>query len=53
MRKIKSRSSLEILFLPTRFLPLEIYRQHIWNPAPCQRVTVFGVTIISRCFQLD
>lgn len=53
MRKIKSRTSLVIVFLPARFLTLEITFQYEWKPARCHRTTVSGVTTIRACVHLD
>src|ERR1035441_7304721 len=51
MRKISSRTSLLIGFLPTAFRAREIQLQYNRNPALCQRTTVSGVTRINDLFQ--
>src|SRR5713226_955045 len=51
--KIKSFTSFESLFLPTRFLTLEIKLQYRRKPALCQRTTVSGVTTMRDCFHPD
>ena len=53
MRKISSRISLLIGFLPTAFRAREIQRQYSRNPARCHRTTVSGVTRINGRFQPD
>src|ERR1022692_2665364 len=53
MRKIRSRTSLGTLFLPTRLLTFEIRVQYRRKPALCQRTTVSGVTTIRDSFQSD
>src|ERR1035437_5227341 len=53
MRKIKSRTSLATLFLPTRRLTFEIRVQYRRKPALCQRTTDSGVTTIRDSFQAD
>ena len=53
IRKIRSRTSFEILLLPTRLLTFEIMLQYIRKPARCQRTTVSGVTTRSDFFQSD
>ena len=53
IRKIRSRTSLEIRLLPTCSLTLEISFQYRRNPARCQRTTVSGVTTMRACFHLD
>src|ERR1035437_488683 len=53
IRKIRSRTSLLIGFLPTTFRAREIQLQYSRNPARCQRTTVSGVTIINDLFQPD
>jgi len=50
MRKIRSRTSLLIRFLPKAFRWREIQFQYKRNPARCQRTTVSGVTITRACF---
>src|ERR1019366_8371435 len=51
MRKISSRTSLLIGFLPTAFRAREIQLQYSRKPARCQRTTVSGVTRINDLFQ--
>src|ERR1039458_9998373 len=53
MRKIKSLTSFESLFLPTCFLTLEMKPQYRRKPALCQRTTVSGVTTMRDRFQAD
>ena len=53
IRKIRSRTSLEIHLLPTCSLTLEISFQYRRNPARCQRTTVSGVTTMRACFHPD
>lgn len=53
IRKIRSRTSREILLRPTRFLILEIMLQYMRKPARCQRTTVSGATTSSNFFQSD
>src|ERR1019366_6969404 len=53
MRKIRSRISLLIGFLPTTFRAREIQLQYSRKPARCQRTTVSGVTRINDLFQPD
>ena len=53
IRKIRSRTSIEILLLPIIRPTLEIARQYKANPALCHRTTVSGFTIMSACFQPD
>ncbi len=53
MRKISSRTSLLIGFLPTACRAREIQLQYSRNPARCQRTTVSGVTRINDLFQPD
>src|ERR1039458_9459517 len=53
MRKIKSLTSFESLFLPTCFLTLEMKLQYRRKLARCQRTTVSGVTTMRDCFQAD
>jgi hypothetical protein len=52
MRKINSRNSLLIRFLPNVFRWREIQFQYRRNPARCQRTTVSGVTITRACSRL-
>lgn len=51
IRKMRSRTSFEVGFLPTFLLALEINLQYKRKPARCQRTTVSGVTMMSDCFQ--
>ena len=51
IRKISSRTSLLIGFLPTAWLAREIQLQYSRNPARCQRTTVSGLTRINDFFQ--
>ena len=51
MRKIRSRTSREILLLPACFLILESMLQYRRKPAPCQPTTVSGATTSSDFFQ--
>ena len=51
IRKISSRTSLLIGFLPTAGLAREIQLQYSRNPARCQRTTVSGVTRINDFLQ--
>ncbi len=44
IRKMRSRTSFEVSFLPTFLLALEINLQYKRKPARCQRTTVSGVT---------
>jgi hypothetical protein len=53
IRKINSRTSFGVGFLPTRVPTLEISFQYKRKPARCQRITVSGVTTIRACFQPD
>src|SRR5437879_9541415 len=53
IRKIRSRTSLEVLLRPTIRRPLEIARQYIANPDRCQRTTVSGPTMMRACFHSD
>src|ERR1039458_5472933 len=53
MRKIRSRTSLLIGFLPTTFRAREIQLQYSRKPVRCQRATVSGVTRINDLFQPD
>src|SRR5260370_1489711 len=53
MRKISSRNSLLIPFLPEIFRWRDIQFQYNRNPVRCQRTTVSGVTIIRACFHWD
>src|SRR5215469_15685227 len=53
MRKIRSRTSLLIGFLPTGFRVREIQFQYSRKPVRCQRTTVCGVTRINDLFQPD
>jgi len=50
IRKINSRTSLDVGLLPTGVLALEISRQYKRKPARCHRTTVSGVTTSSDCF---
>jgi hypothetical protein len=50
MRKISSRRSLLVGFLPTTACLREIHFQYSSNPARCQRTTVSGCTITSAPF---
>jgi len=50
IRKIRSRTSFEILFLPVTRRALEIARQYRANPDLCHRTTVSGLTTIRACF---
>ena len=49
IRKINSRTSLDVGLLPTRVLAREISFQYKRNPARCQRTTVSGVTMRREC----
>jgi hypothetical protein len=49
-RKINSRTSLGVRFLPIDFRTLEISLQYIRRPARCQRTMVSGVTTMSERF---
>src|SRR5205823_777301 len=51
--KIRSRTSLDSVFLPTCFLAFEIKLQYSRKPARCQRTTVSGVTTRRDCFQSE
>jgi hypothetical protein len=51
MRKMSSRSSLLICFLPVRIRCRERQNQYSRKPARCQRTTVSGLTRISDRFQ--
>ena len=51
IRKINSRTSFGVHFLPTCLRTLEISRQYIRKPVRCQRTTVSGVTMTRECFQ--
>lgn len=51
--KIRSRTCLEILFLPACFRTLEITLQYNRKPFRCQRTTVSGVTRRRDFFQPD
>lgn len=53
IRKMRSRISVEIFFLPITRRALDIRRQYSANPERCQRITVFGLTIMRACFQPD
>ena len=53
IRKINSRTSLDVCLLPTRFLTREISLQYARKPARCHRTTVSGVTMIKACFHPD
>jgi len=53
MRKISSRNSLLIRFLPEIFRWRDIQFQYNRNPARCHRTTVSGVTITRACFHWD
>src|ERR1019366_10277748 len=53
LRKIRSRTSLLIGFLPTTFRAREIQLQYNRKPVRCQRTTVSGVTRINDLFQPD
>src|SRR5271167_1212375 len=53
MRKISSRTSLLMDFLPTAFRAREIQLQYSRKPVRCQRTTVSGVTRINDLFQSD
>ena len=53
IRKINSRTSFGVGFLPTRVPTLEISFQYKRKPARCQRITVSGATTIRACFQPD
>ena len=53
IRKINSRTSFGVGFLPTRVLTLEVSFQYKRKPALCQRITVSGVTTIRACSQPD
>ena len=52
-RKINSRSSLLVGFLPPRIRFRESHFQYSLNPARCQRTTVSGWTIRTARFQPD
>src|SRR5712671_1712096 len=53
IRKIRSRTSFEILFLPVTGRALEIARQYRANPDLCHRTTVSGLTTMRACFHPD
>src|SRR6266481_5013473 len=53
IRKINSRTSFGVRFLPTCLRTLEIRRQYIQKPVRCQWTTVSGVTMRRDCFQAD
>ena len=53
IRKINSRISLDVCFLPTRFLTREISLQYERKLARCHRTTVSGVTMMRACFHPD
>src|SRR5258708_3728329 len=53
IRKINSRTSFGVGFLPTRVLTLEVSFQYTRKPARCQRSTVSGVTTRRACFHPD
>src|ERR1022692_618019 len=53
MRKIRSRTSVEIRFRPVTRRALEIARHYNLNPARCQPTTVSGLTKMRACFQPD
>jgi len=53
IRKINSRTSFGVRFLPTCLRTLEIRRQYIQKPVRCQWTTVSGVTMSRDCFQAD
>src|SRR5260221_3069233 len=53
IRKINSRTSFGVGFLPTRVPTPEISFQYKRKPARCQRITVSGVTTTRACFQPD
>ena len=53
IRKISSRTSLLIGFLPTAFRACEIQLQYGRKPVRCQRTTVSGVTRINDLSQPD
>jgi hypothetical protein len=53
IRKISSRTSLVVRFLPTCQRTLEINLQYVRKPLRCQRTTVSGVTMSRDCFQDD
>ena len=53
IRKINSRTSFGVGFLPTRVLTWDISLQYERKPAWCQRTTVSGVTTIRACFHPD
>src|ERR1035441_9570218 len=53
MRKISSRTSLLIGFLPTACRAREIQLQYSRNPVRCHRTTVSGVTRINDLFPPD
>ena len=53
MRKMRSRTSLDVCLLPTRLLTLEMNLQYSRKPARCQRTTVSGVTMRRHCLQPD
>ena len=53
IRKIRSQTSFDNLFLPTCFFTFEIKLQSSRNSARCQRTTVSGVTTRSGFFQSD
>jgi hypothetical protein len=51
--KMRSRTSWDSFFLPTRSFTLEIRFQYLRKPARCQRTTVSGVTMMRELFQAD
>src|SRR5665213_3059149 len=53
MRKINSRSSLHVGFLPTTACLRESHFQYSLNPLRCQRMTVSGCTMTSAPFHPD
>jgi len=53
MRKINSRTSLDVGRRPVGFLILEISFPYKRKPARCHRTTVSGVTMMRDCFQPD
>jgi hypothetical protein len=53
IRKIRSRTSIEILLLPIIRHAPEITRQYKANPALCHRTTVSGFTTMRACSQPD
>ena len=53
IRKIRSRTSQEILLRPTRLVILDIMLQYRRNPERCQCTTVSGVATRSNFFQSD